>query len=52
MVLKKENDWMILFEPKIGPEQVFPLRVRVDLRVMIMKEQSTLLKDPGLVPHN
>ena len=33
------------------PYLVLPLQVRVDLRVMVMKRYSTLLKAPKLVPH-
>ena len=35
----------------MGPEQVLPLRVRVDLGVMAMKVYSTFLRDPGLEPY-
>ena len=34
----------------MGPKQVLPLWVRMDLGVMTMKEYSTFSKAPGLQP--
>ena len=35
----------------MGTDQVLPLRVRVDLGILTMKEYSTFPKDLGLEPH-
>ena len=42
----------VLFDPKMGPYQILPLQVRVDLVVMVMKGYSTFPKTPGLKPHH
>ena len=36
----------------MGPKQILPIQVRVDLRVMPMKGSSTFLKALGLEPHH
>ena len=36
----------------MGPSQVLPLQVRIDLRVMAMKGYSILLRPPEMEPHN
>ena len=41
-----------LFDLLIGLEQVLPLRVRVDLKVMAMKRYSTLSRAPELESHH
>ena len=44
---------IVLFDPKIEPYQVLPLKVRVDLGVMEMKGYSTFTKYPALLkPHH
>ena len=43
----------VLFDPLIGPYQVLPLRVRVDIGTMAIKEYSTFPKPPALQePHH
>ena len=39
---------IVLFDPLIGPHQVLPLRVRVDLRAIATKWYSTFPKSPRL----
>ena len=36
----------------LNPKEVLPLRVKVDLGVMSMKENSILSRPPELEPHN
>ena len=36
----------------MAPQQVLPLQVRVDLRVMAMKGYSTFPKAPGVEPQH
>ena len=36
----------------MGPKQALPLRVRVDLEVMVIKEYFSFSKDPDLEPHH
>ena len=44
---------LVLFNPKIGPYQVLPLRARVDLGAMAMKGYSAFPKAPALLePHH
>ena len=44
---------LVLFNPKIGPNQVLPLRARVDMGAMAMKGCSAFLKAPVLLePHH
>ena len=44
---------LFLFDPLIGPFQMQPLRARVDLGAMEMKEDSALTKAPALLePHH
>ena len=44
---------LVLFDPKIGPYQVLPLRARVDMGAMVMKGYYTFLKAPALLePHH
>ena len=38
-----------LFDPQIGPDQVLPLRVRVDQRAIAMKRYSTFPKSLALL---
>ena len=43
----------VLFDPKIGPYQVLPLRARMNVGVMAMKEYSTFSKALALLePHH
>ena len=43
---------LIVFDPKIGPYQVQPLRDKVDLGAMAMKGYFAFLKAPALLePH-
>ena len=41
----------VLFDLLTGPNQVLPLRTRVDLGAMAMKGYSTFWKTPRLEPH-
>ena len=41
-----------LFNPKMGPEQILSLRVRVDLGVMEIKGYTTFSKAPGQESHH
>ena len=44
---------LVLFDPQIGPCQVLPRWIRVDLEVMTMKGYSTFPKAPALLePHH
>ena len=44
---------LVLFNPYIGPDQVLPLRARVDLGAMAMKGCSAFPKAPELLePHH
>ena len=40
---------LVLFNPQIGPYQVLPHRVRVDLAAMAIKGHSAFLKAPALL---
>ena len=40
---------LVLFDPLIGPYQVLPLWVRIDLRAMAMKEYAAFPKAPELL---
>ena len=46
------NSWTDLFDPLIKVCHVQPLRVRVDLGVMAMKEYFLLLRSPELESHH
>ena len=46
------HTWLVLFDTWIGPYQVLPLRVRVDLGTMAMKRYSTFLKFLRLEPYH
>ena len=41
----------VLFDPYIGPYQVLPLRVRVDLGAVVMKKYTSIPKALGWEPH-
>ena len=44
---------LVLFNTKIGPYQVLPLRATVDLGAMAMKRYSAFPKTPALLePHH
>ena len=45
------NGQRVLFNQEIGPKQIPPLRVRVDLELIAMNEYSIFSKIPGLEPH-
>ena len=42
---------LVLFDPKIGPYQVLPPRVRVNLGAMAMKGYSAFPKAPALLEY-
>ena len=46
------NSQTVQFDPQIGCFQVLPLQVRVNLRAMAMRGDSTLPKAPRLKPHH
>ena len=49
----KKKFSLVLFDPKIGPYQLLPLRPTVDVGAMAMKGYSVFLKAPALLePHH
>ena len=48
MVLSIINDRLVLFGPYMGPKQVLPLWVRVNLGVMATEKYTTFPKTPRL----
>ena len=46
------NGQTVLFDPLMGPLQVLPPRIRVDLAVMGIKRYSTFPKTSALEPHH
>ena len=52
LVCTQLNGLIALFDPEMGPHQVLPRQVRVDLGVMVMKKYSSLPQTPGLEPHH
>ena len=51
-ILASGTTWWWWFDPYTRQKLILPLQVKVDLRVMAIKEYSTLPKDPKLEPHH